>query len=68
MSKQDALAEAIIQDVIGFIMQDNEIELELAMKQFYTSCIFEKLKDYETGLYFEGSAYVYELYKDELLK
>jgi len=66
VSKQDTLAEAVTQEIIGFIMVDNDIELDAAMNLFYSSVIFDKLHDNETGLYLEGSAYVYELLKDEL--
>jgi len=66
MSKQDALAEATTQDIIGFIMVDNDIELDAAMNLFYNSMTFDKLHDKETGLYLEGSAYVYEFFKEEM--
>ena len=32
----------------------------------YNSEVFEKLQDEETGLYKESSAYVYDLFKDEM--
>ena len=66
MSKVETLIEAITQDVVGFLMLDNDVELEAAMTLFYNSSLYEKLHDEETGLYLEGSAYVYELFKDEL--
>mgnify|MGYP007041225037 CR=1 FL=1 len=34
--------------------------------KFYNSEVFEKLQDEETGLYKESSAYVYDLFKDEM--
>ena len=66
MSKAEALIEAVTQDIIGFLIEDNNIELEAAMELFYNSIFYEKIYDVETGLYLEGSAYVYELLKDEL--
>jgi len=57
--------EAITQDIVGFIMIDNDIELGSAMYLFYNSATFDKLHDCETGLYLEGSAYVYEFFKEE---
>ena len=36
------------------------------MNFFYESEVFDKLQDVETGLYRESSAYIYDLYKDEL--
>ena len=64
MSKPEALAEAVTRDIVGFIMEDNGLGLEAAMSLFYDSVIFEKLCDAETGLYLEGPAYVYGLFKD----
>ena len=39
--------------------------MEEALDQTYLSDSFKKLADPETGLYLEGSAYVYELIKRE---
>ena len=39
--------------------------MEHAIEQFYTSETFEHLNDIETGLYLEGSAYIYEMLKRE---
>jgi len=66
MGKIETLAEAITQEIVGFLMMDGNLELEDAMSLFYGSDLFDKLHDEETGLYLEGSAYVYELLKDEL--
>ena len=66
MNKQKQLIEYIIQDVIAFIIEDENIELEDAMNQFYNSTVFEKLQDIETGLYLESSAYVYDMLKNEM--
>lgn len=65
MSKQEQLMEYIVQDVVAYIMEDTGAKLEEAMRRFYTSDIFSKLHDPETGLYLEGSAFIYELYKEE---
>ena len=66
MSKIDVLTEAITQEIIGFLMVDKGLELDEAMNLLYSSELFDKLQDIETGLYVEGAAYVYELLKDEL--
>lgn len=39
--------------------------MEQAMERFYMSGVFDKLNDIETGLYLEGSAYIYEMLKRE---
>jgi len=65
MSKTDALIELITQEIIGFIMIDNNLDIDDAMNLFYNSVIFDNLLDIETGLYLEGSAYIYELLKSK---
>ena len=66
MNKQDQLIEYVIQDVILFLMEDNQLEWDAAMQQFYLSETFEKLQDLETGLYRDSPAYVYDIFCDEL--
>jgi len=65
MNKADVLIEYIVSDIVGYIIEDNNIKMEEAMALFYSSQIFDKLYDIETGLYLNGSAYVYELFKEE---
>jgi len=66
MSDRDFLIEANIQDVLKFYITDTGISLTDAIRSFYASVVFEKLQNYETGLYLESPAYIYELYKNEL--
>jgi len=61
-----ALIEGITQDLVIFVVDDKENDIEEAMKLVYNSTTFEKLSNPDTGLYRESSAYVYELLKDEL--
>ena len=62
-NQQQEMIEYTIQEVIGYLI--NGIPMEQAMEQFYISNTFDKLADVETGLYLDGSAYVYELLKRE---
>ena len=64
-SQQQEMIEYTTQEVIQYIMEDKECSMEAAMEEFYMSKIFEKLNDIETGLYLEGSAYIYEMLKRE---
>lgn len=64
-NQQQEMIEYTTQDVIRYLMEDNGITMEQVMEQFYMSNTFEKLSDIETGLYLEGSVYVYELLKRE---
>ena len=65
MSKCQQLIEYITQDIIAYIVEDTGLEIDEAMHAFYTSNLYEKLLDEETGLYLESSAYVYDIYKTE---
>jgi len=65
MDKKEILVEFITQDIITKIAQEKGLEISQAMNEFYSSGIFEKLQDYETGLYLEGTDYIYELLKEE---
>lgn len=65
MDKREQLIEYITQDVVAYIVEDNPKEFDEAMREFYASQTYVKLTDEETGLYYESSAYVYELFKQE---
>lgn len=64
-NQQQEMIEYTTQEVIGYLIEDNGTTMEQAMEQFYMSDTFEKLSDVETGIYLDGSAYVYELLKRE---
>ncbi len=64
-NQQQEMIEYTTQEVICYLIEDNEIQMEQAMEQFYLSDTFEQLNNIETGLYLEGSAYIYELLKRE---
>lgn len=64
-NKVELLMEMAVQDIVAYIVEDTGKEFDEAMREFYLSSVFEKLHDESTGLYLEGSAYLYELYKSE---
>ncbi|MDO4287880.1 MAG: hypothetical protein Q4C55_01715 [Eubacterium sp.] len=66
MTKREQLMEYITQDIVAFLSEDRQLDYTEAMRIFYTSQTYEKLLDEETGLYLEGSAYVYDILKGEL--
>jgi hypothetical protein len=66
MSKSEQLIEYVVQDIIRFHMNEHQVSMPDAMNQFYNSEIFGKLQDLKTELYLCGSAYVYEIFLDEL--
>lgn len=65
MSKKQLLAEYITSDLISYIVEDENISMLDAMQKLYSSEVFAKLNDFETGLYLESSPFVYDLYKSE---
>ena len=62
---QRTMIEYTPQDVVRYLMEFDGMTMEDAMEQFYLSWTFEKLNDIETGLYLEGSGYIYEMLKRE---
>ena len=66
MDKKEILIEFIAQDVVTKIAQKKSMEIPEAMNRLYSSVIFDKLLDYETGLYLEGTDYIYDLLTEEL--
>ena len=67
MDKIKFLTEQNIQDIIAFIVDDQKIDYAQAINSFYSSQTFKLLSDPDTGLYRESPAYIYELYKSELV-
>lgn len=64
-NQQQEMIEYTTQEVIRYLLEDTGVFLEEAMERFYMSETFKKLNDTETGLYLEGSAYIYEMLKRE---
>ena len=63
--KTDWFIDSLTKEIAAFIMEDEKIEYDEALRKLYNSIIFEKLTDTETGLYREGAAYVYQYYLEE---
>ena len=63
--KKDWLIDSLTKEIAAFIVEDEKIEYEEALKKLYTSRIFEALNDKEIGLYREGAAYIYQHYLEE---
>jgi hypothetical protein len=59
------MMDFVTTDTISAIMHNTELSVPEVMKAFYNSEVFERLCDFETGLYRESGGYVYELYKTE---
>lgn len=66
MSKIESIIEYITQEIVILLVKEKKIEYDQAMNLFYSSKIYEKLIDSETGLYLESTPYIYDLFKEEL--
>ncbi len=64
-NQQQEMIEYTTQEVIQYLIEDTGMSMEQAMEYFFMSETFAKLNDIETGLYLEGSAYIYEMLKQE---
>ena len=66
LEKLSFLVESITQDIIAYLMEDKNITMLEAMDILYNSKTYDRLCDLETHLYYESSAYVYEMLKEEM--
>lgn len=66
MSKAKQLMELATQDIISELVDDKKIGIADAMNIFYSSEFCKKLYDESTGLYLEGSKYLYSLLDTEI--
>ena len=66
MDKKQQMMEYMVQDLVEMLMEAQGIEYDIAMYTIYSSQIYEKLADAETGLYRESPFYVYGLLQDEI--
>ena len=66
MSKEKQLMELATQDIIEELAKNKNIGISDAMNIFYNSEFCEKLYDQSTGLYLEGTKYLYGLLETEI--
>lgn len=60
------MKEEIVKDLIARLMEDRGLSMQQAFDAVYTSRLFEKLSDPNTGLFFQSSGYVYGYLMDEM--
>ena len=63
--KQKQLIEYATQDLVAMLVEREDRSIQDAMAVVYHSRLHEKLQDVETGLYLEGSEYLYGLLMEE---
>ena len=60
------LIEQLVHDMALMLMHDFGYDIHEAIDVIYQSEIFSRLEDPNTGLYYQGSVYVYSFLKAEL--
>ncbi len=60
------LFEGMSADIVRYLVERNDMDLQEAISTFHNSETFAKLEDFSTGLYIESPAYVYNLLMSEL--
>lgn len=59
------LIESLCEDLIPMIMEEYNIAYKEAIDKLYKSKTFSKIEDPQTGLYYQGSVYVFDFFKEE---
>ena len=60
------LKEGLTSDITEYLMDDFGLDMKTAMNTLYESDTYSKLCEPSTGLYFQGSRYVYTYLQNEL--
>ncbi len=60
------LIEQLVLDMALMLMSDFGYDTQEAIDVIYQSKLFSKLEDPNTGLYYQGSVYVYSFLNEEL--
>lgn len=60
------LKEGLTSDIVQFLMKDYNLNIQTALRTLDDSDTYSKISDPSTGLYFQGSRYVYSYLQNEL--
>ena len=60
------LIDSIVEDMAKYLVEDKGISEIDALDIIYNSQTYDKITDLSTGLYFQSSAYNYDILKHEL--
>ena len=55
-----------VEHLVSFLQEDYSMSLLNAFDVVYTSTIYEKLLNPQTGLYLQSADYIYDYLKDEM--
>ena len=59
------LIETLCEDLIPMIMMEFKMTDKEAIDKLYTSNTFSKIEDEKTGLYYQSTVYVFDIFKEE---
>lgn len=65
-SQREFLINRIVDQLTGFLVQEHNLSLTLALKIIYQSKTYQLLQDDEGDLYTQSPSYVYELLTQEI--
>ncbi len=60
------LIEQLVHDMTMMLISDYGYNMQEAINVIYQSKTFSKIEDPDTGLYYQGSVYVYSFLKEEI--
>lgn len=60
------LIEQLVHDMAMMLISDYGYNMQEAINVIYQSKTFSKIEDPDTGLYYQGSVYVYSFLKEEI--
>ena len=60
------MIECLTDSLIQMLMEDCGYDIQTAMHKLYTSATYKKLENENTGLYYQGAVYIYDMLKQEL--
>lgn len=55
-----------VEALVSYLQEDYQLSLPDAFEKVYSSKVFEKLKDRQTGLYLQSPAYIYGFLGEEM--
>ena len=64
--KETFMIETLTREMIARLMEECSMTMREAMDVVYKSKTYAALNNTKTGLYFQSSAYIYDIFEDEL--
>lgn len=61
--QRETCAIIVMRDAVAEIAKQENLSYDEAMVRFVSSCVYEALFDYETGIWKESPVYILDLYE-----